>query len=525
MHALAIVLAALSAAPARTVEGRVAYATASAAYLDAGAREGLVLGQTVRLLRGSTPAGTCVIQEVGDHFATCAGAGLRGGERFFAETAVAAAPAVAQLPPIPSEEEQAQVLAAAQAAPVAMVEFQGKPRGEAALARLPVAGADLGYAVWLANTDGANAQRLQIDVVVTGLEVVGGFRLYADARFMQWTQKSDALIPGSSTQLQVYDLELAQREPGRSWTAAVGRVLPWFVPGSTVFDGAQAGFRLGRVEVGAFGGLVPDPWTTAPTTSAWTAGAYATFEQPFGKTLLSGGLRAAVVENPSLQRHYEGELQVSFWAGAALTAGADVRFGGGDLTAPGYLDLARVYFSTRPWAPLAIGAGYSYWGLRIPDVALRAVWPGASHRADGSVGFDVAPWMTLSALGGWVDDLESGLSHSYVGGEILFPRVLAGLSVGYLKDLGWFDGQNAWAQINWRATLGTVLSARLAWLQAATGSGGNTSSDVGVTLTGTVGLLQWLALRYSVLVRLGLDAAQTSLPFGTASQLFLVGSY
>jgi hypothetical protein len=48
---------------------------------------------------------------------------------------------------------------------------------------------------------------------------------------------------------------------------------------------------------------------------------------------------------------------------------------------------------------------------------------------------------------------------------------------------------------------------------------------VGVTLTGTVGLLQWLALRYSVLVRLGLDAAQTSLPFGTASQLFLVGSY
>mgnify|MGYP000651201900 CR=1 FL=1 len=54
-------------------------------------------------------------------------------------------------------------------------------------------------------------------------------KVFADARLMQWTQRDATYVPGASTQLLVYDLELAQRDPSRSWSAAVGRVQPIFI--------------------------------------------------------------------------------------------------------------------------------------------------------------------------------------------------------------------------------------------------------------------------------------------------------
>ena len=50
-------------------------------------------------------------------------------------------------------------------------------------------------------------------------------------------------------------------------------------------------------------------------------------------------------------------------------------------------------------------------------------------------------------------------------------------------------------------------------------------NEVGVTVNATVGLTSWLSLRASVLVRAGLESGDASTPFGTASNLFLVGTY
>jgi len=525
--------AATQAAPpspvVRRVDGKVTFATATTAYIDAGALEGVAIGQVVRLTRASRPSGTCTIRETADHSSTCTGEGIRAGDRFAFETTLPGAPPVAKLAPIPTEEELDSRNAVVTGTPVALVEAKVQPR-DVVLGQLPIVRGDLGYAVWLASPSGpGDSQRLQLDIQVNGLDAFAGFRFFADARLMQWTQRNETYLPGSSTQLLVYDLELAQRDPKRSWSASFGRVMPWFAPGSTVFDGAQGGLRFGRTEVGIFGGTVPDTYTTEPTLDRYTGGVYANFEAPIGSTLLSGSARAAVVQNPAVLRHYEGELLLNYWAGGVFSASGDLRMGFGDVHAPSYIDSARLALSIRPVPIFWISGGFSYWGLTTPNDEPIATYPGPSRRADGSVGVDATDWLRIAALGGWVDDLTSSVSHTYVGPEVTFTKVLAGLSFGYLKDLGWVEGQSAWSQIGWAPMPGTRLTGRISWFQTTETIGGvatpTASNDVGLMVNGTVGLNRWLGLRASVLVRAGIDDFEASVPFGTATNVFLVGTY
>ncbi len=514
---------------ARRVEGKVTFATATAGYIDAGVLEGVAVGQVIRLTRGAQPSGTCTVRETADHSATCTGTGVRAGDRFVLETTVPGAAPVAKMAPIPTDEEQESRFAQVAGTPLTVVEAKAQPR-TVTIGNLPTVRGDLGYAVWLASPSGpGDSQRIQLDIQVNGLDAFAGFKLFADARFMQWTQRDVTYVPGSATQLLVYDLELAQRDPTRKWSAAFGRVQPWFVPGSTVFDGAQGGLRLGRNEIGVFGGLVPDPWTTEPTTSRYTGGVYGNFEAPIGSTFLTGSARAAVVQNPEIGRHYEGELLLNYWVGGVFSASGDLRMGFGDVEAPAFIDSARISMTWRPVPIVWLSAGFSYWGLSIPNGEPIATYPGPSRRADGTLGVDALPWLRLAALGGWVDDLTSFLSHSYVGPEVTFTKVLAGLSFGYLKDFGWVDGQSAWGQIAWAPVPSTRLTGRVSWFQTTATINGVSSvsavNEVGVTVNATVGLTSWLSLRASVLVRAGLESGEASMPFGTASNLFLVGTY
>ena len=514
---------------ARRIEGKVTFATATTAYIDAGALEGVAVGQVIQLTRAGQPSGICTVRETADHSSTCTGQGMRAADRFALDTTVPGAPAVAKMAPVPTEEELDSRNAVVTGTPVALVEAKAQQR-DVVLGQLPTLRGDLGYALWLASPSGpGDSQRLQLDVRVNGLDAFAGFKFFADARLMQWTQRNETYLPGSSTQLLVYDLELAQRDPKKNWSASFGRVMPWFAPGSTVFDGAQGGMRFGRTEVGIFGGLVPDPYTTEPTTNRYTGGVYANFEAPLGATLLSGSARAAVVQNPAVLRHYEGELLLNYWAGGVFSASGDLRMGFGDIHAPSYIDAARLALTVRPVPIFWISGGFSYWGLALSNDEPIATYPGPSRRADGSIGVDATPWLRIAALGGWVDDLTSDLSHTYVGPEVTFTKVLAGLSFGYLKDLGWVEGQSAWGQIGWAPSPGTRLTGRVSWFQTTETVGGvsnpSPANDVGLTLNGTVLLNRWLSLRASVLLRAGVDNFDASTPWGTATNVFLVGTY
>jgi hypothetical protein len=514
---------------ARRVEGKVTFATATTVYLDAGALEGLSIGQVIQVTRATQPVGACTVRELADHSSTCTGQGVRVGDRFTADTTVPGAPVVAKMAPVPTEDELDSRNAIVVGTPVALVESKAKAR-DVVIGQLPSLRGDLGYAVWLASPSGpGDSQRMQLDVQVNGLDAFAGFKFFADARLLQWTQRNETYVPGSSTQLLVYDLELSQRDPKKSWSAAFGRVMPWFAPGSTVFDGAQGGLRFDRTEVGVFGGVVPDPYTTEPTLNRYTGGVYVNFEAPLGSTLLSGSARGAVVQNPAVLRHYEGELLLNYWVGGVFSASGNLRMGFGDVHAPSYIDAARLALSIRPVPIFWISGGFSYWGLSMPNDEPIATYAGPSRRADGSIGVDATPWLRIAGLGGWVDDLTSGLSHTYVGPEVTFTKVLAGLSFGYLKDLGWVEGQSAWGQIGWAPAPGARLTGRVSWFQTTETVGGvsnpSPANDVGLTLNGTVGLNRWLSLRAMVMVRAGIDNFEASIPFGTAANVFLVGTY
>ena len=384
--------------------------------------------------------------------------------------------------------------------------------------------------MWLASPAGpGDSQRLQLDIQVNGLDAFAGFRFFADARLMQWTQRNETYVPGSSTQLLVYDLELAQRDPKKSWSASFGRVMPWFAPGPPSSTAHRVGCGSAGPRSASSAARSRTPYTTEPTLDRYTGGVYANFEAPLGSTLLSGSARAAVVQNPAVLRHYEGELLLNYWAGGVFSASGDLRMGFGDVHAPSYIDSARLALTVRPVPIFWISGGFSYWGLTMPNDEPIATYPGPSRRADGSMGVDATPWLRIAALGGWVDDLTSSLSHTYVGPEVTFTKVLAGLSFGYLKDLGWVEGQSAWGQIGWAPMAGTRLTGRLSWFQTTMTVDGDSNptpaNDVGLMVNGTVGLNRWLSLRAMVLVRAGIDNFEASVPFGTATNVFLVGTY
>ena len=117
----------------------------------------------------------------------------------------------------------------------------------------------------------------RLDVAVRGAPVGAGFALYADLSARRWSLRSGAVLvrPDEQNQLYVWEAELVRRPTQGGLLLALGRVRPWSAPGSTIIDGAQAGWRTrGDVEFGLFGGGVPDPDTLAPSFQRATAGAY-----------------------------------------------------------------------------------------------------------------------------------------------------------------------------------------------------------------------------------------------------------
>src|SRR5437763_3491749 len=323
-QALVLAAATLAAAPSaqRRATGRVRYATAHRLYLDAGARDGLLPGSTLRLLRGDKQVATCRIEAVSETHATCSGAG-RQGDAFALPNAPASAPAPEKAAPPLSEAETTRRHHALEAARFAKVEYRGPAPLPAILSgRTEV---QFAHTSWGSEQFGPWHEE-RVDVWVRGAPVAGGFALYADISARRWSPPSGASVrPATRTQLYVWEAELARRPLDGGLTVALGRVRPWSIPGSTVFDGGQAGYRTrGNLEVGVFGGAVPDPSTLAPSLRRATGGAYLAMQTAGGADAsvryLRNELRLAYSDGPELGRRYEGEAlaQISLGGGPGL---------------------------------------------------------------------------------------------------------------------------------------------------------------------------------------------------------------
>jgi hypothetical protein len=458
--------------------GGVAYVTAARAFLDVGAEDGLAEGAELDLRRAGDAVGPCRVETLAPHHATCTGApGARAGDRFKFTPAVAAAstptPAPKLLPPLPSDEELARRQAAVESAPVALVDFKPGASGGATMAvpRSRVVDVAWTHASFVA-TDVSGAHRESLDVDLHDVEVGRGVTLDVDARALHWLQRANPRFrPTDDTQLYVWQAQLGFH-PG-ALTVSAGRILPWTIPGATLFDGAQVGkhTRLGEfdAEVGAFGGLVPDPVTTAPGTDRATGGGYWLLDRSLGRgaTFRQEG-RVAVVRSPELGTRFEGSLTARlFLRTVDLSGEAHLGFGG-TKTAPGGLDAGRLDVNARPAPGWTFGGSFRYSGLEWPQPFEPPAFPGKSRAGDAFGRWDARPWLRLGLVAGDSEDTVSNLGHRWVGPEVTFPTLLGprgGVTVAYLEETGWTGGRSAYAQLVARPWDPVRVIFRATWSQ------------------------------------------------------------
>lgn len=513
--------------------GTVTYVTAAHVYLDAGAEDGLVQGQMIELRREGVPVGACEVETLAPHRATCTGARARPGDRFRFDAAPEPAPAKL-LPAPPSEDELARRLAAVTAAPP-MPLLQAKVPPPAAQQRVDasrVAEVALTDASYVSSGSGPS-HRDAVDVLIRGADLGRGLVLDVDARAEHWFRREQPVFrPRNDSALYVWQAQITAA-PTDALVLSAGRIMPWAIPGATVFDGASAGYRGsllgGRSEVGVFGGLVPEPDTTAPTTRRSTGGGYWLIDGSLGKgaSYRQEG-RVAVVNSPELGTRVEGSLTGAIFLKRFDLSGEANLGGGGKVKANG-LDSGRVDATFRPVGGLAIGGSFRYAGVDWPQPFNPPVYPGNGRAGDAFVSYDLVRWLRLGATGGLSHDATSGLDRKWVGPEVALPRLLGdrgGVSFGYLQEVGWVSGQSAYGQIVARPWQPVRLLARVSWTHDK-GAAVDTD-EVGLFASAAAELSKHLGLRLSLSSRAGFDregGEGGSVPYGLTAFGTVYASY
>lgn len=475
--------------PKALLEGHVVQVTPARAYLDAGRAEGLTKGAQLRLWRGAAKAGTCAVEQVADHRASCTGGAARLGDRFALEQAErAAAPTLASLPQPQGAAELSRENKALTTAGLKPVEFHGGPSSGAGVAA-PRAQAVYSQRSWF-NSELRPWQEERVDARL-GVPVggVGFFDLEATALHLQRPDGTERFRPGQESQLYLWRAELALRSPaagGTRLSGSLGRLIPASAPGAQRIDGAQIGYRLGGSELGLFGGAIPDAQTLAPAADRYTGGGYFALgrvgDSGSALSFAQATARVAYVRAPEWGSRYEGELSAlaQLWRTVDLTASA--RLGLGDLQAPGALDAARVSVDLRPVSGLSLSGSFRYLGSRLPVDSTLLLVEGPTRHGELTGAFQLSQWAILGAEAGLAQDLLSSTSRSWAGPTLALPQLfgaLGGLSAGYQEERGDAPGRSAWLQGSLLPSRKLQLLARASFFLDTRQSQG---SDVEVSL-------------------------------------------
>jgi hypothetical protein len=454
--ALAVLLVSATAA-AEPLAVKVVDVAGGAAYLSPGRAAGIVPGTRVRL-RGAD----VVVVEVTEKTAMVRidGARVAIGHTGTAEVTRGAASAVKQLDrPRPAEAFAGQwgepVLPAAQQTPRSVPLGAARRSGGARASVIGHAFAVTGRGV---SSAGAEAR------VVAAFDVMTERPLAADLDVAaRWF--SDGFDRQTRTPVFVRAAQLRYGGPEDGRLAA-GR-LPFVAASIGMLDGGRASTRFGSIELAAFGGIVPDPLSGTPDTSAARFGGELGYDAP----------EAAWQPRVSLAVHgstWNGQLDER---GLSITALASR----GALWLDGWAQ-AQGFASDNPWGASAVeltGAGASadwhqrgtHAGIDVtflrPERSLRLAaslppeWlctlvpePGAPETCAGGDW-----WGAVAASAGtrtprWAIDAVATLSDShrqyrgldrsgYLRGELRIDtmRLLAGLGGGTTSFASWTTGE------------------------------------------------------------------------------------
>ena len=372
---------------ARRVEGKVTFATATTVYLDAGALEGLAIGQVIQLTRAAQPVGACTVRETGRPLVHLHGAGGPRRGSLLGRHDRARRARGGQDGPHPHRGGAGQPQrhrdrdpggagrvegAAPRRGPRPAPQHPGRP-GLRGLARQPVGPG--GLAAGPARRPGERTRRLRRVQVLRRRAPHAVDPAGRDLR-AGLLDPAAGLRPGALPARSEEELERRLRTGHALVRPRLDRLRRR--PGRPAVRPDRGRHLRGRG---------PGSRTPPSRPSTGTPGASTSTSRPPWARRCSPAARArAVVQNPAVLRHYEGELLLNYWAGGVFSASGNLRMGFGDVHAPSYIDSARLALSVRPVPIFWISGGFSYWGLLMPNDEPIATYPGPSRRADGSIG-------------------------------------------------------------------------------------------------------------------------------------------
>jgi hypothetical protein len=502
--------------------GQVSSVTADAAFVNRGTIDGLEVGQSLSFTRGGKPAGKCTVDGVSDHFARCAGLGLRAGDRF----AVGRVPETSPLATVvmPNEGELQRRAANLEGAEWKLRDFDATNSAANGVGpRVELLFSHTTYG----NPNSANGpfgvQR--IDAAVYDVDLYKGLRASADVTVLNFSARptTTRTVYQQSPVLLVHQLELGFRRADVPFSASLGRTWLRGANGLMVIDGAQAAWRFGDgFELGAYGGLLPDAARLTITPSQWAAGAFGRLRFSSGTgasaTLAQVAVRAGWSLRDVLGGRAEVSLSGSLWKGQDFDGHASLEFGFGASQAPAGLDAARLDLGWHPSQSLRFTGGLRYRGMPTTGlVELGTVSPGqrALHSDLGAT-WQISELLLVAAQAGIASDFDSGLLQLRVGPEISMPHLASlpvGLSLGYLEEFGWLRGRHGYFQVN-VAPMGLFrVLTRLSWFQqqVSTGSEGLASHELGGSVALEVTPWRYVNARVFVMGRVPLQGERAAL--------------
>jgi hypothetical protein len=418
---------------------------------------------------------------------------------------------------LPTDAELARRQRALEAAPIELVASEAEGLGATVRPRVSVAVSQTSFGNLGSSTP---FQQQRVDVAVYDVDVWRGLRVSADLSVLNFSRKPDTsrTVYTQTPVLLVRQLEVGFRRADVPFSGAVGRTWLRSSPGLLVVDGAQASWRTRGegVEVGVYGGLLPNAMTLVPTTSQGTAGAFFMGRTAVGQgertTLLQAEARVGYASKVGLGTRLEVAVAGHVYRGNALDAHLAAEVGVGESQAVGAVDAARFDLGWRPTQRLRFVGGVRYRGQSPSGVQeLGTLSPGqrAVH-GDLAVIFEVMPSLWLGLQGGAASDFEAGLTQGRVGPEVMFPTLFGragGLSVGYMEELGWMRARHAYVQFTLTGWGRVRLLNRTSWFnqQASSGTQGLAGNELGTTVSLEVRFVRWLWLRAGVSGRTQLE--------------------
>ena len=499
----------------------VVYATRDRAYLDLGLEEGLASGSEVELVRGTRSILRCRIDQISLHHASCAVAGARAGDqaRFTAQQLRTVAPVISSTigpaRPEPSEEELSSAKHRLASEPFAMVESTAS--GDIGVARRFDAALGLTHETFLITGD-RDFERERVDLVLRDLSLgFWGATAGVDLTAFLWTHRpEDARFrPRHAAQLYVYETAIYARERDASFTAAIGRIIPWHAPGIVYLDGLQIGWRPAgtRLEVGLVGGTIPDLLTLEPTIDRWLADAYWSIEA--GEKLYfasEGRIGAGFSESLSVIGELESRvyLRLDRWLSASLGGRGVIDRDGPALAG------AQLSLSLDPLDDLRITVDGELRDERF-ELALPTASIFAAEHASMTATYLGLSFITVGASGGVGHLRADDQLRGFAGPELGFPHLFgeAGdLFAGYQEAFGFVPGRTVFVQAILHPAQDLELFSRISYLEDRVVGG--TLEELGAFIH-----LDWRAFRY---FRLRASLLGTA-PFADIGELGPLGFY